>query len=81
MHQKTLCDAVCVIFGFCLFAFMTPPQKINNLELGINIESSGVCKWSNEFDVLCALAWRMARAHWSGWFYLLWSDKQNESSQ
>lgn len=46
MHQKTLCDAVCVIFGFCLFAFMTPPpqEKINNLELGINIESSGVCK-------------------------------------
>lgn len=27
MHQQTLCDAVCVIFGFCLFAFLTPPPN------------------------------------------------------
>lgn len=73
-HQQML---FALFWGFvCLLSWhLLPP--INNSEVGINTGSSGVCKRSNEFDVLRALAWRTARAHRSGWFYMLWSNMEN----
>lgn len=74
-------DSVWCCLRYFWFLFVcfpdSPLPQINNLELGINIGSSGMCKWSNAFDALHALAWRMATAHLSGWFYLLWSNMQN----